>query len=101
MLLVPGDWLYAKVGGCRVEKPRWLRPVLRTVALLGEGEIGVRGNGDLAAAVLTESAGTASESLGRAARASIVSLGYVSRRAYDPVAGDNVRTSIGMDLRAL
>lgn len=54
-----------------------MRRVLWTVGLIGEGEIGARGRGDLAAAVLTERAGTASESLGRAARASIVTLGEI------------------------
>ena len=72
MLFVPAGWLYANVGGCSVEKPRWLSRVLRTVGLIGEGEIGARGSGDFALEVLTESAGTASESFGRAARASIM-----------------------------
>ena len=66
--------MYAKVGGgWKIEKPCWLRRVfLRTVGLIGEGEIGVRGIGDLVVEVLMESDGTASESFGRAARASIV-----------------------------
>ena len=72
ILLVPEGWLYAKVGGCNVENPRWLRQVLRTVGLIGDGEIGVRGSGVFALEVLAESAGTASESFGRAARASIM-----------------------------
>lgn len=72
MLFVLDDWLYANVGGCRVEKPRWLRRVLRTVGLIGVGESGVRGRGDLAAAAETVfRVGTARASLGRAARASM------------------------------
>ena len=54
-----------------MENPPWLRRVLRTVGLIGEGEMGVRGRGDLvrvAGAVV----GTASMSLGLAARASIL-----------------------------
>jgi len=31
-----------KVGGCRVEKPRWLSLVLRAVGLSGAGETGER-----------------------------------------------------------
>ena len=54
-----------------VEKPRWLRRVLRTVGLIGEGEIGVRGRGDLMR-VGGAAVGTASMSLGLAARASIL-----------------------------
>lgn len=47
--------------------------VLRTVGLVGIGEIGVRGRGDLAReAVVVLKAGTASASFGRAARASIL-----------------------------
>ena len=59
-----------------VEKPRWLRRVLRTVGLMGEGEIGVRGRGeraaDLEAAAAVLMVGTVRPSLGRAARASIL-----------------------------
>ena len=59
-----------------VEKPRWLRRVLRTVGLMGEGEMGVRGRGERAAEWETAAAvlrvGTARASLGRAARASIL-----------------------------
>ena len=60
-----------------VEKPRWLRRVLRTVGLMGEGEMGVRGRGeraaDLEAATAVLMVGTARASLGRpAARASIL-----------------------------
>lgn len=71
MLLVLEDWAEANVGGCKVEYPRWLRRVLRTVGLIGDGEMGVRGRGDLmrvAGAVV----GTASMSLGLAARASML-----------------------------
>ncbi len=74
ILFVPAGWLYnVEVGGgWRIEKPCWLRRVfLRPVGLFGEGEIGVRGIGDLVVDVLMESEGTASESFGRAARASI------------------------------
>ena len=53
-----------------MEQPRWLRRVLRTVGLIGEGEMGVRGRGDLVAGAAV---GTASMSLGLvAARASIL-----------------------------
>ena len=75
MLFVFEDWLYAKVGGCRVEKPCWLRRVLRTVGLIGDGEMGVRGRGDLAAAAETVlMVGTARASFGRAARASMFAV---------------------------
>ena len=51
-----------------VEKPRWLRAVLRAVGLLmGDGEMG-RGKGDFGAPWLAVTAGTARESLGFAAR---------------------------------
>ena len=73
MLLVVGGWAYAHVGGCKVENPRWLRRVLRTVGLIGEGEMDVRGRGDLR--VAGAAVGTASMSLGLAARASIVAAG--------------------------
>ena len=70
MLFVFEAWLYANVGTCMVEKPRWLRRVLRTVGLIGEGEMGVRGSGDLAAEAETLlMVGTARASLGRVARA--------------------------------
>ena len=49
----------------------WLRWVLRIVGLMGEGEIGVRGRGDLEIAAGAV-AGTASMSLGLAARASML-----------------------------
>ena len=54
-----------------MEKPRWLRQVLRTVGLIGEGEMGVRGSGDFVR-VAGAAAGTASMSLGLAARASML-----------------------------
>lgn len=54
-----------------MEKPRWLRWVLRTVGLIGEGEMGVRGRGDLVSAA-GAAVGTASMSLGLAARESIL-----------------------------
>ena len=54
-----------------MEKPRWLRRVLRTVGLIGEGEMGVRGRGVLVR-VAGAAVGTASMSLGLAARASIM-----------------------------
>ena len=67
--------MYAKVGGCKVEKPRWLRRVFRAVGLVGVGEMGVRGMGDLTREdVVVLIAGTARASLGRAARASIVAV---------------------------
>ena len=53
-----------------MEKPRWLRRVLRTVGLIGEGEMGVRGSGDLVT-VAGGAVGTESISLGLAARASM------------------------------
>lgn len=56
-----------------MEKPRWLRQVLRTVGLIGEGEMGVRGRGDFAR-VVGAAVGTASMSLGLAARASILAM---------------------------
>ena len=59
-----------------MEKPRWLRRVLRTVGLIGEGEMGVRGRGDLAR-VAGAAVGTASISLGLtglAVRASILTM---------------------------
>lgn len=65
------DWAYANVGSCKVENPRWLRRVLCTVGLIGEGEMGVRGRGDLVR-VAGALVGTASMSLGLAARASIL-----------------------------
>ena len=54
-----------------MEKPRWLRRVLCTVGLIGEGEMGVRGRGDLVR-VPGAVVGTASMSLGLAARASML-----------------------------
>lgn len=39
-----------------VEKPRWLRRVLRAVGLIGDGEMGVRGSGDFAVAVVVGTA---------------------------------------------
>ena len=45
------------------------------MGLIGDGEIGVRRRGNLAVEELMEGVGTASESLGRAARASIVIFG--------------------------
>lgn len=39
-----------------VEKPRWLRRVLRAVGLIGDGEMGVRGRGDFAVAVVVGTA---------------------------------------------
>lgn len=61
-----------------VEKPRWLRRVLRTVGLIGEGEMGVRGRGERAAvwvaAAVVLIVGTARASLGRAARASMLTI---------------------------
>ena len=56
-----------------MEKPRWLRQVLRTVGLIGEGETGVRGSGDFVR-VAGAAAGTASMSLGLAARASMLTV---------------------------
>lgn len=56
-----------------MENPRWLRPVLRTVGLIGDGKMGVRGRGDLAR-VAGAAVGTASMSLGLAARASILAM---------------------------
>ena len=54
--------------GCwSVEKPRWLRRVLRTVGLMGEG-----GMGDLRAGLTIVVVGRARESLGLAERASIL-----------------------------
>ncbi len=58
-----------------METPRWLRQVLRTVGLIGEGEMGVRGRGDLVR-VAGAAVGTASMSLGLAARASIMAVVY-------------------------
>ena len=59
--------------GCwNVEKPRWLRRVLRTVGLIGEGEMGVGGMGDLRAGLTMVVVGRARESLGLAERASIL-----------------------------
>lgn len=61
-----------------MEKPRWFKRVLRTVGLMGEGEMGVRGRvrgrGERAAAavVVVLRVGTARASLGRVARASIL-----------------------------
>ena len=66
-----------------VEKPRWLRRVLRTVGLMGEGEMGVRGRGEraaeweAAAAAEVLRVGTARASFGRAARASILVGGLI------------------------
>ena len=61
------------MGGWRVENPRWLRRVLRTVGLMGEGDTGVRGRGDFSAGLtLFVVVGRARESLGLAARASIL-----------------------------
>lgn len=54
-----------------MEKPRWLRRVLRTVGLIGE--IGVRGRGEFVR-VAGAAAGTASMSLGLAARASMLTV---------------------------
>ena len=54
-----------------MEKPRWLRRVLWTVGLIGEGEMGVRGSGDFVR-VAGAAAGAASMSLGLAARASML-----------------------------
>lgn len=51
-----------------MEKPRWLSLVLRTVGLMGEGEIGVRGIGDLRESDGREAALMLRESLGLAAR---------------------------------
>lgn len=70
MLLVFDGWAEVNVGGCKVETPRWLRRVLRTVGLIGEGEMGVRGRARVAGAAV----GTASMSLGLAARASIMAV---------------------------
>ena len=56
-----------------MEKPRWLRRVLRTVGLIGEGEMGVRGSGDFVR-VAGAAVGTASMSLGLAARASMLTV---------------------------
>jgi len=69
---VPDGCAYAKFAGCSVEKPRWLSRVLRAVGLIGEGEIGVRGSGDFMLRVLVVFVGRARESLGLAARASIL-----------------------------
>ena len=54
-----------------MEKPRWLRRVLLTVGLIGDGEMGVRGSEDLVREA-GATVGTASISLGRAARASML-----------------------------
>ena len=59
------------MGGCKVEKPRWLSRVLRTVGLIGEGDTGVRRRGDLGAMLEADAAGTARASFGLAARASM------------------------------
>lgn len=56
-----------------MEKPRWLRRVLWTVGLIGEGEMGVRGSGDFVR-VVGAAAGTASMSLGLAARESMLTV---------------------------
>ena len=74
MLFVFDDCAYEKFGGWNVENPRWLSTVLRAVGeLIGDGEIGI-GKGDLGAPWLAEAVGTASESLGLAARASILTI---------------------------
>ncbi len=71
------------MGCCSVEKPRWFIRVLRTVGLIGDGEIGVRGRGDLAKDVEgMVMAGTARASFGRAARASILILVVVFLERY-------------------
>ena len=62
-----------------VENPRWLRRVLCTVGLIGQGDIGVRGRGDLVReAGVVE--GTVSMSLGLVARASILEANLGLRR---------------------
>lgn len=73
MLLVLAFCSYANVGTCKVESPRWLSLVLRTVGLIGDGETGVRKVGDFGARLVTAGAvGTESASLGLAARASML-----------------------------
>ena len=65
-----------------VENPRWLRRVLCTVGLIGQGDIGVRGRGDLVR-VAGVVVGTVSMSLGLAARASILeAISQLRRRRY-------------------
>lgn len=56
-----------------MENPRWFRRVLRAVGLMGDGETGVGGTGDLSARAVAAAAvvGRARASLGRAARASM------------------------------
>ena len=55
-----------------MENPRWLRRVFLAVGLIGEGDIGVRGSGDLREREVVVAVGRARESLGFAARASIL-----------------------------
>lgn len=55
-----------------MENPRWFRRVLRAVGLMGDGDTGVGGIGDLSARVVAAVVeGRARASLGRAARASM------------------------------
>lgn len=55
-----------------MENPRWFRRVFRAVGLIGDGDTGVGGIGDLRARVVAAVAvGRASASFGRAVRASI------------------------------
>ena len=51
-------------------KPLWLARVFRTVGLTGDGEMGVRGSGDLIAWLVAD--GTARASFGRAERESMM-----------------------------
>ena len=70
------DWGYANVGVWNVENPRWFRRVLRTVGLIGEGDIGVLGWDVLSARLPLDVEGSERASLGRVARAaSIVTTG--------------------------
>lgn len=55
-----------------MENPRWFRRVLRAVGLIGDGDTGVGGIGDLRARVVAAVVvGRARASFGRAARASM------------------------------
>ena len=55
-----------------MENPRWFSRVFRAVGLIGDGETGVGGSGDLSGRVEVVAVGRARASLGLAARASIL-----------------------------
>ena len=56
---------------------------MRAVGLIGDGEMGVRGRGDRRAGLVVAVAGRARESLGLAARASILTMIVRVRRLDD------------------